>query len=171
MPEHSPASYRFVTLISLLALTLSGALFAQEPYTKGSVRGSVIAGAGSTLGDDYVILGIGAGYFVIDGLEIGLNWQSWLGGDPSINQITPEITYVIRTQSRVAPYIGALYRRTFVSGAEDLSAYGGRAGINMSTGDRSFIGIGGVYLKYTDCKNVFGDCTSTYPELTFGFSF
>jgi hypothetical protein len=169
-PSIRPAPSLIVVLTCLVAIFFSSLTIAQQPFTKGSKRVTVIAGAGSSFDENYAILGVGAGYFLTDGLEIGINWQTWLGGDPSINQITPELTYVFRNKSNFDPYIGALYRRTFISGLDDLSAYGARAGINFSTGPRSYIGFGMVYLDYQDCtKSVYQDCSDSYPEIAFGF--
>jgi hypothetical protein len=151
---------------------LSTPSLAQGLYGQGAKRVSVIAGAGRSFDEDYLILGVGFGYYVIDGLEFGLNWQSWLGGDPNINQLTPEITYVFRNRSNFDPYLGALYRRTFISGFDDLSAWGGRAGVNISTGMGSWIGIGAVFLQYLDCSDsIYSECSATYPEFSFAFSF
>ncbi len=98
--------------------------------------------------------------------------RPWLGGDPRINQLTPEITYVFRNKSNVNPYLGALYRKTWISGLDDLSAYGGRAGVFIPMGPRFFIGVGAVYLKYTGCsETVYKDCTEVYPEFTFSVPF
>ena len=166
---------RSIVTAALLATALSltgGASLAKDPFEKGTVRGSVILGAGSSFDESYLILGLGAGYYVLDGLELGLNWQTWLGGDPRINQITPEITYVFRNKSNIDPYVGALYRKTFISGFDDLSAYGGRAGVFIPTGSRYFIGVGGVFLKYTGCsESVYRDCSDVYPEFMFSVPF
>lgn len=159
-------------LIASLILVLPGISSAQGLFDKGTKRVSVIAGAGRSFNEDYLILGVGAGYYVANGLELGINWQSWLGGDPSINQITPEVTYVFRNKSNFDPYLGGLYRWTFISGLDDLTAWGGRAGVYITTGQRSFIGIGGVILNYNNCtESIYSSCSDTYPEFLFGFSF
>ena len=164
---------RWSTLLSLLLLLATAPQsFAQGLYEQGAKRVSVIAGVGRSFDDDYLILGIGAGYFPLDGLEVGVNWQVWLVGDPLINQITPEITYVFRTRSVFDPYIGGLYRWTLISGFDNLAAWGGRAGVNIATGARSYVGVGAVALDYTDCSDAeYGSCTEVYPEFTFAFSF
>ena len=166
------SSQLLATIVCALCLLAPSIASAQDPFSKGTIRGSLILGAGQSFDESYTILGVGVGYYVIDGLEFGLNWQSWLGGDPSINQITPEITYVFVNKSNFDPYLGVLYRKTFISDMDDLSAYGGRAGINVRTGQRAYIGFGGVFLKYTGCsENVFTDCSDSYPEILFSFAF
>ena len=164
-----PQSIFILTVALLLTSSLS---FAVEPFSQGSKRGTLILGAGQSFDESYFILGVGAGYYVLDGLEIGLNWQTWLGGDPRINQLTPEITYVFRNKSNFDPYLGVLYRKTWISGFDDLSAYGGRAGVFIPMGPRFFIGVGAVYLKYTGCsESEYKDCSDVYPEFTFSIPF
>ena len=156
--------------IAMLLICLPA--YSQDPFSQGAKRVSIIAGAGSSFNENYLILGAGFGYYVLDGLEIGLNWQSWLGGDPDINQITPEINYVFRTKSNLDPYVGALYRKTFISGLDDLEAWGARAGIYVPLGPRYFMGVGAVYLDYVDCQErIYRDCSDVYPEITFSIPF
>lgn len=158
--------------LAVLLLSLPGFALGEGLFDRGAKRVTIIAGAGNSFDDDYLILGVGAGYFVSDGLELGLNWQTWLLGDPSINQITPELTYVFRNRSNFDPYIGALYRWTFIAGLDDLSAYGGRVGVNISTGLRSYLGVGAVFMRYRDCsEGTYNSCSDVYPEFTFAFAF
>jgi len=161
-----------IFILSVALLLTSSLSFAAVPFSQGSKRGSLILGAGQSFDESYFILGVGVGYYVLDGLEIGLNWQTWLGGDPRINQLTPEITYVFRNKSNIDPYLGALYRKTWISGFDDLSAYGGRAGVYIPMGPRFFVGVGAVYLKYTGCsESEYKDCSDVYPEFTFSIPF
>ena len=161
-----------IFILSVALLLTSSLSFAADPFSQGSKRGTLILGAGQSFDESYFILGVGAGYYVLDGLEIGLNWQTWLGGDPRINQLTPEITYVFRNKSNFDPYLGVLYRKTWISGFDDLSAYGGRAGVYIPMGPRFFVGVGAVYLKYTGCsESEYKDCSDVYPEFTFSIPF
>ena len=161
-----------VNMFCLMVIIGSADGFAQGLYEQGSKRVSVVAGVGQSFDDDYLILGAGVGYFVLNGLELGVNWQIWLVGDPTINQITPELTYVFRTRSIFDPYLGGMYRWTFISEYDDLAAWGGRAGVNIATGESSYVGIGAVFLDYVDCaESVYQSCSEVYPEFTFAFAF
>jgi hypothetical protein len=167
-PTHSLPKLLLISLMLFASSMAAGQGF----FDQGAKRVTVIAGVGRSFDDDYLILGVGFGYYLIDGLELGINWQSWLGGDPSINQLTPELSYVFRNQSKVQPYIGALYRRTFISGFDDLSALGARAGIYVSAGRSAYVGIGAVFLSYQDCsEEQYSSCSDSYPEFSFAFSF
>ena len=82
------------------------------PFSQGSQSVAVIVGSGSAFRDDYLILGLGYGYYIVDGLELGIDAQFWLSGDPSITKISPQVKYVFTQPKTVKPYIGGFLRRT-----------------------------------------------------------
>ncbi len=156
-------------LVLLLMVPLGSSA---EMFTQGAKRFSVLLGRGEAYNDTYTILGLGFGYYVLDGLELGINWDTWLGGDPDINQITPEVRYVFRTRSAIDPYVGALYRWTSVSGFDDETAYGIRGGVYIKAGQRSYVGLGVAYIETTSCdEQVYVSCSDTYPELSYAIAF
>ena len=160
----------FIVCIILLSGALSGAY--ADPFGKGSTRASIVVGSGYALDENYVILGIGAGYFVLDGLELGLDGQAWLGGDPDIYKLKPQATYIVPMQSRVRPYGGVFYSRIFIDGYDDLDTAGARGGVLFSTDGRWFMGVGAVYESYLDCdEDVYSSCDDVYPEITFSVTF
>jgi len=141
------------------------------PFEKGSSNLLVSGGSGSAFDDSYFILGVGYGYYLLDGVQLGLDLEAWLGGDPSIYQLTPQVQYVFHQVPKVQPYIGAFYSRSYVDGFDDLDAFGYRAGLYFAIGGNSRIGIGGARREYQDCKEtVYTDCESSYTELTFLFT-
>lgn len=143
-----------------------------DPFGKGSSRVSVVVGSGYTLNENYVILGLGAGYFVLNGLELGLDGQAWVGGDPDIYKLKPQATYIIPTQSRIRPYAGVFYSHIFIDGYDDQDTVGGRGGIYFTSNEKWFMGIGAVYESYLNCdKDVYSSCDDVYPEITFSVSF
>lgn len=160
------------TVLQCLVLVCIGAPSAMAgPFSQGSQAISVVAGAGSAFGDDYIILGGGYGYYVLDGLELGIDAQFWLSGDPSITKVSPQVKYVFTQPRTVKPYIGAFYRRTYTDGLDDLDSVGYRAGLNFIGQGNFYFGAGFVYESYRDCtETIFTDCTDTYPEILFSFS-
>ena len=163
----------FTTLLLAISIALAASpVTARDNYAQGSMRLSVIGGAGESFDDDYFILGAGVGYYVLDGLELGLNYQYWFSGDPDFHQVTPELTYVFSNPSSVDPYVGVLYRRLFIDGLDDLSGIGTRAGVNITLNDRAYLGVGVVYVDYKSCdEETYTDCDETYPEITLSFAF
>ena len=160
-------SYKLFVL--LLCMNASSGM--AGPFQQGSQNVSIVAGAGSAYGDDYIILGAGYGYYLIDGLELGIDAQFWLNGDPSITKLSPQIKYVFTQPKTVKPYVGAFYRRTFTDGLEDLDSIGYRAGLYFMGQGNFFFGAGVVYEDYQDCsETIFTDCSDTYPEILFSFS-
>ena len=157
--------------IILLALFLATTPATSGPFSQGSQAVSIIAGSGRAFNDDYLILGLGYGYYVLNGLELGIDAQFWLSGDPSINKLSPRITYVFTQPDRIKPYVGAFYRRTFIDGLDDLDSVGYRAGLNFMGQGNFFFGIGFVHEEYRACsETVFRSCSDTYPEILFSFS-
>jgi hypothetical protein len=141
-------------------------------FSKGRTHLAVTAGSGSAFDDTYFILGVGVSYYLIDGLNVGLSYENWSGGDPGMYKITPSVQYVFHQPQAVKPYVGAFYRRTSIDGLADLDSYGGRAGVYLSAGRNLYIGAGLVYESYLDCtKSVYRSCDSTYGEATFTVAF
>jgi len=139
-------------------------------FSKNSISVGVVVGSGSAFNDNYYILGGSVGYYVLKGLEIGIDAQYWFSGDPSITKISPQIRYVFTQPKVIKPYVGAFYSRTFVDSdfIDDQDSFGYRAGAYFSTNNRVYIGGGVVYEEYRDCSF---DCSNTYPEILFQVSF
>ncbi len=133
-----------------------------QPFEKGRWRGGLFAGYGSSYGDDYFLIGGSVSRLIARGLDIGVEFEQWLGGDPSLSKISPQARYIILISPRTMPYVGAFYRRTFVGdGLDDWNSWGGRAGIYQHAGRAMMLGLGVVYEQYLDCD---GDCDDVYPE-------
>ncbi|MBL4798899.1 MAG: hypothetical protein JKY50_15895 [Oleispira sp.] len=144
-------------------------------FSKDSTSVGVIVGSGSAFNDEYLILGVGAGYYLAKGLEVGIDAQYWIGGDPSITKVSPKLTYVFTQAKTIKPYLGVFYRRTFYGDYKDISiddqnSYGYRAGAYFSTNNNVHIGGGIVYEEYLDCNPIL-DCSTTYPEVILTVSF
>ena len=172
---------KFVVLLILLCASKSGLAASAgtggigTAFSKNSTSVGVVLGSGSAFNDNYVILGVGVGYYVVRGLELGIDLQHWFSGEPSITKVSPQIRYVFTQPKVIKPYVGAFYRRTYFGDykgidLDDRDSYGYRAGAYFSTDNRVYIGGGVVYEEYKDCA-VFTDCSTTYPEILFTVSF
>jgi opacity protein-like surface antigen len=141
-------------------------------FGKGRTHFFITGGTGYAFDETYFVLGLGVSYYLVDGLNAGLAFESWSGSDPSMYKITPSLQYVFYEVQTVKPYIGAFYRRTNVDGLPDLDSVGGRAGAYFQAGRNAYIGFGVVYESYLDCSSsVYRNCDSTYPELSFTIAF
>jgi hypothetical protein len=141
-------------------------------FSQGRMHFVATAGSGSAFDEDYVVLGLGASYYLLDGLGVGLHYEFWSGGDPDITKITGSLQYVFHQMQTVKPYVGGFYRRTDVDGLSDLDSVGGRAGVYVGAGRNAYLGLGVVYESYLDCnETVYRSCDSTYAEVTFTIAF
>lgn len=141
-------------------------------FSKGRTHFFITGGSGYAFDETYFVLGLGVSYYLVDGLNAGLAFESWSGSDPSMYKITPSLTYVFYQAQTVKPYVGAFYRRTNVDGLPDIDSAGGRAGAYFQAGRNTFIGFGVVYESYFDCSSaIYRKCDSTYPELSFTIAF
>lgn len=139
------------------------------PFDRGVVNVSVLIGSGRAYNDNYTVLGAGVGYYITDGLQLGLDYEYWSGGDPKIQQISPRINYVFARKESFSPYAGVFYRRTKIDTLPDTDAYGARAGAYLRSGRNIFMGLGVAYIEYKDCQeSIFSSCSDTYPEFTIG---
>ena len=134
-------------------------------FAKGKFNGRLVGGFGSSYGSDYFILGAGLNYNILDGLYAGLDFETWLGGTPSINNLSPSIGYVFWQVEKVKPYLAGFYRKTWVGGDwSDLEHLGARFGVYFASG-RTWIGIGGVY-EYLLTDGVYAEQSNVYPQVS-----
>lgn len=123
-------------------------------------------GFGSAFGQDYLILGLGGGYYFVSGLEAGLDPETWLLNSPNLTKISPQIRYVFHKLPKIKPYVGGFYRHAFVEGFEDLDSLGYRLGVFYRQG-KSYLGVGLAHVFFTGCdKTVTPSCNDVYPEFS-----
>src|SRR5688500_11419412 len=91
-------------------------------FAKGRTHFVFTAGTGYAFDETYLVVGLGANYYVVDGLNVGLHWEYWTGSDPKMSKLTPSVQYVFYQMNPVKPYVGAFYRRTYLERLEDLDS-------------------------------------------------
>jgi hypothetical protein len=117
------------------------------------------------------VLSVGATYYLLDGLGVGLAYERWTGADPGMYKLTSSAQYVFQ-QLPLKPYVGGFFRRTRIENVPDLDSVGARGGVYFQAGRNAHVGVGGVYESYLDCtKSTYRECDSFYPEVSFTFSF
>jgi hypothetical protein len=76
----------FAVLCSLLlCAALPADAAGRDPFTDGSMRLSVLVGNGYAFNESYLVVGVGFGYFVAKGLELGIDAESWSGSTPGLS--------------------------------------------------------------------------------------
>ena len=143
----------------------------KTPFDRGQFTLVLGAGRHSTLGTSYVSVGVGAGYFVLDGLDVELLGVHAFGGPPSINGVSPSVRYVAQPLAHwpVIPYARAFYKHWFYGDPyEDVDTAGAGAGL-LHVNGRLIIGLGVIYEQViSEC---FTDCDSVYLDVTLAFRF
>lgn len=136
-------------------------------FSRGKVRTTLYAGSASALDNQYLLIGLGVGYYIVNGLQIGVDGEVWVGSSPAIYKVAPQILYVFYRFSHLKPYVGAFYRRTFYDGYPDLNSYGGRAGLASALGRNVYASFGVVYEKYLSYDEAkYSSYSQTYPEFS-----
>ena len=163
---------RLLTMLLVLAAFPANAAEVGGIFGKGRTSFSLTAGNGYAFDNSYLVIGAGVTYYALDGLGVGLSFENWSGGDPSITKYAPLVQYVFNRTSTLMPYVGAFYSHTNVSGQSSIDSIGERAGIYYSSGSNGYLGFGMVYESYLDCANSgYSPCSSTYPEISLAFVF
>ncbi len=175
MTTRSLCSALLLLLTGISALSISTQANAADagPFREGSVRMSIMLGSGRAFQQDYTILGAGLGYYVADGIEAGVDVESWQGNDPRITRLSPQLLYVYHQMAGNAkPYAGVFYRRTFISQYKDLSDAGARTGLLFLYGRKAYLGLGLAYESHLNCdRTVYESCADTYLELRIAIMF
>ena len=155
---------------ALVAASATPALADEDagPFAQGRMRLSLGLGSTQSDGDTGIVAGGAFGYFVRDGLEVGLGVDRTFGLDPGLTRVTPDVRYVLHFVPVLKPYAGAFYRRWFIDGEEGADSVGARAGAFWVSSGGSFFGGGVVYERLvSDCQD---DCAMLYPELALSLS-
>jgi hypothetical protein len=136
------------------------------PFREGTARLSVFVGSASAFDRDYSVFGIGGGYFVSDGIELGLDAETWFGNSPRIEQVSPQLKFVANTAGLIKPYAGAFYRRTHIENFRGLDSVGARAGGYILSGRNVFFGVGLAGEQHLNCdRTVYASCSELFPEI------
>ena len=159
-----------VVLACVSPPTIVNAVGKGSAFSSGTTSFGIIASSARQFDNDYVILGVNIGYYVFDGLELGIEAQHWFSGEPSISKVSAQAKYVFTQMPAIKPYVGTFYRQTFITDFEDEISLGGRVGAFFSSGNGVYVGAGIVYEQYQDCSR-FIDCSTTYPEVLMSVSF
>ncbi|HXT01301.1 MAG TPA: hypothetical protein VN915_11540 [Elusimicrobiota bacterium] len=169
------------TILCAALLLASGLARAQDSaadiaplFQRGRVE--VLAGGGYGLDDDrsYLILALGGGYYLRDGLSAGVTGEAWLGSRPQIYNMSPYARCVfLDSPWHYKPYAGVFYRRTsYASLSGPIDSMGLRGGLVFPLSGRAYL-TGGLAFehRFQDSPNVNLDRDLIYPELGLEFTF
>lgn len=158
-------------LLLMIALPASAA-GANNMFRQGSMELAVLGGSGNAFNKRYFVIGASVGYYVLDGLGIGMTYENWSGDGPGITKYSPYAQYVFYQASTVKPYVGGFYRHTAVDGLPSLKSIGGRGGVYIAASPNAYAGLGMVHEVYLDCQQtIYATCGDTYADISLIFSF
>jgi len=163
--------FLFSILIALIGMSTPG--YAEQGlFGQGSMRMSIFVGNDAAFDRTYTVLGLGYGYYVADGLEAGLDVESWLGGGPGITRVSPQLRVVWDAEGRWKPYAGAFYSRTIIENYKDNDTLGLRGGAFYLYGRNAYFGVGLIHDWHLNCdRTVYASCEDTYPEVVVAVMF
>ena len=143
-------------------------------FQRGRLELTAGGGYGVDHGESYLILALGGGYYLRDGLSAGLTGEAWLGPSPQIYDASPSVRYVFLGSSwRYKPYAGVFYRRTSYSRlSRPIDSAGARAGLVFPLSPRAYL-TGGLAEEHDFNSSAYAGSgrDSVYPEINLEFSF
>jgi hypothetical protein len=161
-----------LTMLLLLSMLPARAADVGGMFGQGSTQFALLAGSGTAFNNNYLVIGVGVSYYVLDGVGVGLSYENWSGSSPGITKISPSVQYVFDFGSSVRPYLGVFYRHATISGLPSINSVGARAGVYFPAGSRSVVGAGLAYESYLNCQTaIYNSCREAYPEVSFIFRF
>lgn len=143
-------------------------------FRQGRVELQAGGGYGIFNNEDYLILLLGGAYYLRDGLSVGAAAEAWVGSQPQVYDVSPQVRYVfVGSDWRFKPYVGAFYRRTFYNHElGPLDSAGARAGLVFPLNRRAYLTGGVAYEHYFGCdRSVYASCSVAYPELGLAVGF
>jgi hypothetical protein len=141
------------------------------PFDRGKVGLGFSAGAQTLFNDQYIYVGGGMTYFVLDGVELGVSGLHEFGSGPSISQLSPSLRYIAQPlvgSWPVVPYVGTFYTHWFIGDdIPDEDAVGARVGVIFVSG-HLLLGVGVAAQKIVSTCTT--DCTIVYPDFSVSMS-
>lgn len=142
-----------------------------RPFESGSMNLGLALGLSSGEGTAFS-LGAGFGYFVLPGLEPGLELEVTLGSDrPTVTSLLPYLRWVFWRSYTLSPYLKVQGGRWFISGQEDLSAVGGGGGLVFFLTRSAGLQLEALVLRLFPQDACGDSCTTTSVGFSLGLYF
>lgn len=162
-------------ILALLGLMLATAAWASPPEPRPFERGSMNLGLvlGFSSGDGTAFaLGAGFGYFVLPGLEPGLEVEVSFGSDrPTVTSLLPYLRWVIWRSYRLSPFLKVQGGRWLISGQDDLSTVGGGGGLVFFLTRNAGLQLEALVFRLFPDALCGDSCVTTRVGFSLGFYF
>jgi len=164
-----------VLLVLLLASPALGApqrsVEEPRPFARGSMNAGLALGFSSGEGTAFT-LGAGFGYFVLPGLEPGLELEVTFGSDrPTVTSLLPYLRWVVWRSYTLSPFLKVQGGRWFISGQEDLSVVGGGGGLVFFLTRNAGLQLEALVFRLFPVDVCGDSCTTTSVGFSLGFYF
>jgi hypothetical protein len=118
-------------------------------------------------------LGAGFGYFVLPGLEPGVELEVTFGSDrPTVTSLLPYLRWIVWRSYSLSPYIKAQGGRWFIGGdQDDLSAVGGGGGVVLFLTRHTGLQLEGMVFRLFPEEVCGESCTTTSVGFSLGLFF
>ncbi|MDE2491620.1 MAG: hypothetical protein KGM24_12305, partial [Elusimicrobia bacterium] len=166
---------RRLALAALLAASAAAASAAPDArplFARGRIQWAAGGGYGAYGPRDYAVLALQGDWFLRDGLSAGLSGEAWLGSNPQVYDLSPQVREVfLDAPWAEKPFVGAFYRRTaFSRGDAPEDSGGARAGVVIPLSARAYASVDLAYERYSRCDpRLFSRCDLVYPEVAIAF--
>jgi len=143
-----------------------------RPFGRGSMSLGLVVGLSTGQGTAFA-LGGGFGYFVLPGLEPGVQLDVTFGTDrPTVTALMPYVRWVIWRSYLISPFIKAQAGRWFITDWDDVTVVGGGGGLVLFLSRLTGLQLeGAVYRLFPDGACPGGTCTVTSFGLSLGLYF
>ena len=141
------------------------------PFAAGSPRVSIALGTSTGPGAIRYEAGASAGYYLINGIELGLRVRASFGEGTNYQVAQPYALAVAYMTPIAHPYIGPFYTHYFIGdGLPDVDSVGIRLGLFVNPPDTNIVMGGGAASEWilSECDT---ECHRWRPEISIGISF
>ena len=143
-----------------------------RPFGRGNINVGLGLGFSAGAGETAFSVGGAFGYFVLDGLEPGLQLDVTFGSNrPTVTALLPYLRWIFYRSYSVSPYLKAQGGRFFVTGHADVTALGGGGGIVVFISRRVGLQLEGLVFRLFPKDVCADECTVTDFGLSFGIYF
>ena len=152
---------KIILLLSLINFLHSDML--EQGKGVASFKGGIV----NVNNSDYIITGGNIGWFLLDGLKLGVGYERWYNQTPNIDKLSVDLNYYLPVSERVRPYIGAFLANNYLGSVDAGISEGVKIGILFSS-EVASIGLEWNQEYYDRC---FIGCERAYPMVMLGIGF
>lgn len=143
-----------------------------RPFARGSMNAGLALGFSSSGDGTAFALGAGFGYFVLPGLEPGLELEVTFGSDrPTVTSLLPYLRWIVWRSYTLSPFLKVQGGRWLISGQDDLSVVGGGGGLVFFLTRNAGLQLEALVFRLFPADVCGESCTTSSVGFSLGFYF